>query len=221
MDNPLGRYFDSYVSGPGIWKWRHYFDVYHRHLERFRGTEVKILEVGIYSGGSLKMWRDYFGPQSTVFGVDIDPACKTYETDGIRVFIGDQASHSFWSAFRREVDAIDVVIDDGGHRSEQQITTFEALLPAIRPGGVYICEDVHGMTNPFFDYVIGLARTLHAMASDREGAAANGVQRCIAGVHVYPYMVVINKHARPVDRLEAVRRGTEWQPFLQDLGPGS
>src|SRR5262245_46705450 len=58
--NPLRAFFDARTEGRGIWKWNHYFDVYHRHFERFRGQEVHILEVGIYSGGSLEMWHDYF-----------------------------------------------------------------------------------------------------------------------------------------------------------------
>lgn len=45
------NYFVTHNTGPGIWKWLHYFDIYHRHLQKFRGKEVNILEIGIYSGG--------------------------------------------------------------------------------------------------------------------------------------------------------------------------
>src|SRR3954468_13923984 len=69
IDSPLERYFDSVSEGPGIWKWRHYFPVYHRHLSKFVDKEVHIVEIGIYSGGSLPMWLDYFGEGCHVYGV--------------------------------------------------------------------------------------------------------------------------------------------------------
>jgi hypothetical protein len=50
--NPLERYFDTHTSGPGIWKWRHYFEIYHRHFARFVSTDVHVVEIGIFSGGS-------------------------------------------------------------------------------------------------------------------------------------------------------------------------
>src|SRR5690348_1201544 len=77
--NPLRAFFTARSEGRGIWKWDHYFDVYHRHFERFRGEEVHILEIGIYSGGSLEMWHDYFGPKCHVYGVDVQPECMQYE----------------------------------------------------------------------------------------------------------------------------------------------
>src|SRR4051812_44526614 len=55
MPNPLRAFFDARREGPGIWKWTHYFDIYHRHFARFVGREVHVLEIGIYSGGSLEM----------------------------------------------------------------------------------------------------------------------------------------------------------------------
>ena len=74
-NNPLEAYFDSVTEGPGIWKWRHYFAIYHRHLQRFVGKAPRVLEIGIYSGGSLPMWLHYFGDGTQVYGVDIEPAC--------------------------------------------------------------------------------------------------------------------------------------------------
>src|SRR4051812_44510245 len=47
--NPLRQYFDAHQTGRGIWKWTHYFDVYHRHFSRFRGREVRMVEIGIFS----------------------------------------------------------------------------------------------------------------------------------------------------------------------------
>lgn len=94
MANPLLSYFNSHREGPGIWKWMHYFDIYQRHFSKFVGREVHVLEVGIYSGGSLPMWKEYFGKGCRVYGVDIEEACTAYKDDKIEVFIGDQADRS-------------------------------------------------------------------------------------------------------------------------------
>ena len=55
--SPLETYFDRLTDGPGIWKWRHYFEIYHRHFQRFIDRPVVVVEVGVYSGGSLGMWQ--------------------------------------------------------------------------------------------------------------------------------------------------------------------
>lgn len=212
-ENPLEAYFDANLEGPGIWKWRHYFDVYHRHFEKFVGTPVNVVEIGVYSGGSLGMWRQYFGDAARVYGVDIEPACVAYESESVRIFIGDQADPEFWARFRAEVPEVDIVIDDGGHRSQQQITTLEALLPHMRPGGVFVCEDLVGSHNAFHHYACGLSRTLNA-----RGTEPNEVQRSIESVSFYPYSTVIERRATPLDVLASEKRGTAWQPFFDAAG---
>src|ERR1700691_5478614 len=56
----LQPYLDGHEEGPGIWKWQHYFPIYDRHFAKFKGREVHVVEIGIYSGGSLGMWRHFF-----------------------------------------------------------------------------------------------------------------------------------------------------------------
>jgi hypothetical protein len=223
QDNFLLSHFENHKNGRGIWKWLQYFDAYERHFARFRGTKVHILEIGVYSGGSLEMWREYFGPEASIYGLDIEPACKCYEGAGVKIFIGDQADRTFWQRFRQQVPALDIVIDDGGHTYEQQATTLEELLPHLRAGGVYMCEDVHGALNPFTEYGLGLARQLNEFHWDSEttdsGARRNVVkgtpfQSMIHSIHFYPFLTVIERNRVPVKELLGSKRGTEWQPFL-------
>jgi hypothetical protein len=222
--NPLRAFFVSQQEGPGIWKWDHYFDIYHRHFSRFRGKAVRVLEIGIYSGGSLEMWRHYFGPRCQIYGIDIEPACKTYESGSVRVFIGDQGDRNFWKRFKSEVPGIDIVIDDGSHLPQQQIVTFEELLPYLQPGGVYLCEDVHGTLNTFASYIYGFAHNLNA--SDRsQNNVDNSERRLVCGttplqsavhsIHLYPYVTVVERTDAPVAELIAPKHGTQWQPFLK------
>ena len=120
----------------------HYFDVYDTHFSKFRNTDVHILEIGVDSGGSLDLWRSYFGPKAKIFGIDVNPACKDLERHGYKIFIGSQSDKQF---LRRVVDSasrIDIMIDDGGHRMEQQILTFEVMFERISEQGYYVCEDI-------------------------------------------------------------------------------
>jgi hypothetical protein len=210
--NPLEAYFDNYGEGPGIWKWRHYFPIYHRHFSKFIDRPVKVVEIGIYSGGSLGMWKSYFGSDCRLFGVDIEPACAAYEDDVTRVFIGDQADPGFWRQFVAEVGEVDVVIDDGGHLPHQQIATFQSLIPHMRHGGVYLCEDLGGIANPFHDYVAGFARNLHTTTA--YVPEVTNFHQAVASVHFYPYVAVVEIPDAPVAEFRTDRAGSEWQPFL-------
>jgi len=210
--NPLLQYFDSHHSGKGIWKWRHYFEIYHRHFAKFVGREVHIVEIGVFSGGSLDMWKAYFGPRCHVYGVDIEPACKNYEGDRVKIFIGDQADRKFWKTFREQVPALDILVDDGGHVPEQQIITLEEILPHLRPGGVFLCEDVPWVHHRFAAFVAGLADNLNAWTG--EPGHTLGFQSQIHSIHQYPFVTVIEKCEHPKDRLISERHGTEWQPFM-------
>jgi len=214
--NPLEAFFHSHEKGRGIWKWLHYFDIYHHHFQRFVGREVHVLEIGVYSGGSLDMWRHYFGSKCRIYGVDIEEACKQYENEYAQVFIGDQADPRFWKAFKERVPTIDVLIDDGGHQTRQQIVTLEEMLPHLSPGGVYLCEDIHGEHNGFSALMQGIVANLNAKTSTGPESGVNPThfQACIRSVHFYPYVTVIEKNEVPVRRFVAPRHGTEWQPFL-------
>jgi SAM-dependent methyltransferase len=216
-DNPLLAAFRAHKEGRGIWKWDHYFDIYHRHLRTHIGRRPSILEIGVFSGGSLDLWKQYFGPGSAVYGVDIQESCRAYEEPGIRIFIGDQGDRAFWQRFKGEVPYLDVVIDDGSHRPDDQVATLEELLPHLRPGGVYICEDIHGPHNEFAAYVHGLA---HRLNETRElpgpslAAEPSEFQKDIHAIHSYPFAIVIERSRIPRGRLHAPRHGTKWQPFV-------
>jgi len=220
--NPLRAFSNARTEGAGIWKWDHYFDVYHRHFDRFRNTDVHILEIGIYSGGSLELWREYFGPRCHVYGVDVEEACLRYARDSIEVFIGDQADRDFWRRFRRDVPKLDIVVDDGGHQPDQQTTSLEELLPHLSPGGLYVVEDVHGVRNPFAGYTSSLVDALnayqgiadHQNPERRKVSPATPFQSAVDSIHNYPYVTVIEKRHEGVAEFVAPKRGTQWEPFI-------
>ena len=217
--NPFALYFKSHTEGKGIWKLEHYMDIYHEYFAKFIGREVHVLEIGIYSGGSLEMWKSYFGPKCKVYGVDIREECKAYAGDRIEIFIGDQSDRTFWKSFKEKVPRLDILIDDGGHLSEQQIATLEEMLPHLQPGGIYLCEDIVSVPNRFPAYIHGLLRRLNAFEyrpGDLE-VDATSFQRSIRAIHLYPYVTVIERSDVPALYFRLPMQGTEWQP-ITDAG---
>jgi len=118
-------------EGRGLIKAEHYVSVYERFLEKFRGRAVNMLEIGVFRGGSLQVWKKYFGKDAHIFGLDIDPECKTYEEDRVKVFIGNQEDKKFMTRLALELPKLHIVLDDGGHTMAQQINTFEVLYPRL------------------------------------------------------------------------------------------
>jgi hypothetical protein len=223
LNSDLEVYFDENVEGPGIWKWRHYFKIYDRYGSQFRGTKMTMLEIGIFSGGSLPMWRTYFGPACQVVGVDIESACEVYSGEGVKILIGDQADREFWRRELPLLPPLQFVVEDGGHQTEQQIVSFEEIFPHLAPGGVYICEDLHGNRNGFYEYAAELSnhlnvcqtRPLHGDWRLGTETEASDLARWIQAIHFYPFMVVIERNQQEVTTFQSEKHGTEWQPFLQ------
>lgn len=206
--NDLEHFFAQH-TGRLIHKWMHYFEIYDRHFSRFRGQPVNILEFGVSQGGSLQMWKHYFGASANVFGADINPNCKQFEEPGVQIFIGDQGDRGFLRSLAKVLPPIDILIDDGGHTMQQQIQTFEELFPRVAPRGVYLCEDLHtsywrefggGYRRPgsFIEYTKGFIDLLHAWHS-REPRRLNvsDFTRAVHSVHYYDSVIVLEK--RPME----------------------
>ena len=215
--NPLAEYF---FANPGrlIDKWHHYFEIYHRHFATFRGRAPVVVEIGVFHGGSLEMWRRYFGPGARIVGIDVHPACSRFAGDGVEVLIGDQADRGFLAEVRRMVPHIDILIDDGGHSMEQQIATFEELYPHIQPEGVYLCEDLHtsylakygggppGHAGTFVERAKVLVDRLMAWHSQDAGFAVDEFTRSTFALHFYDSVLVMEK--RPMQPPRQSRTGT-------------
>lgn len=133
-------------------KWESYFDVYEHHFNKFVGKNPVIVEVGVAGGGSLEMWRKYFGESASIYGIDLQPQVERVE--GVTLIQGDQNNPKFWDGFLAEVPQIDIFIDDGSHINSHQILTFMKVWPKLSVDGVYLCEDTH--TSYWKDYEGGL-----------------------------------------------------------------
>ena len=126
-------------------KWTAYFEVYQRHIQRYRDSNIHLVEVGIQKGGSLEMWGNFLGPQAKITGIDVDENCANLEYDNpnINVLIGNQGDDAFWNDSIPKLGDINVFLDDGSHECDHMILTFEKIFPLISVGGIYIAEDCH------------------------------------------------------------------------------
>jgi hypothetical protein len=223
--NDLEKYFTE-NKGRLIWKWKHYFEIYDRHFSRFRGTDVHVLEFGVSQGGSLQMWKNYFGPDSKLFGIDINPLCKRMEEKQVEITIGDQEDRSFLKQLASKIPRIDILIDDGGHTMRQQINTFEELFPKIDRNGVYLCEDLHtsywkewdgGYKKPgtFIEYSKNFIDYINAWHSTQKSKLdVNEFTKSVHSLHYYDSILVIEK--RPIERPYHLKTGT---PQIPDFSP--
>lgn len=109
-------------------------------LERRRSEAVRVLEIGVLGGGSVRTWADYF-PRGEIIGADIDPGAKQYASGRICIEIADQSDPND-RARLAALGPFDVVIDDGSHVWAHQIATFKTLIGSVQPGGLYIVEDL-------------------------------------------------------------------------------
>ncbi|MDH5445116.1 MAG: class I SAM-dependent methyltransferase [Gammaproteobacteria bacterium] len=220
--NDLENYFKN-NTGKLIHKWQHYFEIYDRHFSAYRGKEVHIVEFGIFQGGSLQMWKDYFGPKAKIYGVDINPHCKKLEEEQVQVFIGDQEDRSFLRSLANKIPKIDILIEDGGHTMKQQIHTFEELYPHVAEDGVYLCEDTHTSywkgfgggykrRGSFIEYSKNWIDDIHAWHSRQPSKLkVSEFTRSAHSLHFYDSVVVIEK--RKMEKPYDLKTGTPSIPI--------
>lgn len=134
-----------------------YCDKYERYLGLDRQAELTVLEIGVYRGQSLAMWRDYL-ERSKIVGIDIDPACRQYANPlgRVHVEIGSQDDPEFLAQVVAEHGPFDMVLDDGSHLQAHVIASFKSLWSAVKPGGLYVVEDT--VTSYWPDYGGGLRK---------------------------------------------------------------
>ncbi len=187
----------------------------HNYLLRydhvFGGTrhDVKrMVEIGVQTDTSVRMWRDYF-PNAEIIGIDIDPECKRFESDRITIAIGDQTDPVFLSQFAREYfGKIDIIVDDGLHTPEAVKVSFEQLYPALSTHGIYSVEDLG-----IHQYIPALVAAITAAINywpanmnhklwqilDDLGPDADWFARNTIGVEFYRYILFVKRGVNPRD----------------------
>ena len=118
-----------------------YFEIYSDLFGYLRGTNCTFIEVGVFNGGSLFMWRDWLGKDARIIGVDLNPAALKWKEYGFEIHIGDQGDPLFWQDLYEKTGRFDVLLDDGGHQTFQQIVTLNEGLKACKNRSLIVIED--------------------------------------------------------------------------------
>jgi len=147
----LSHIYETYDEGPGLSHYRKYGPAYDENIHQLREKavisekKVKMLEIGIQSGGSTRVWKRYFRGTLAYTGVDINPRCKQFDSpsEGITIEIGSQLNKTFLSYLCTTYGPFDLVVDDGGHTNEMIMTTLLVLWRCLSDNAVYVIEDLH------------------------------------------------------------------------------
>jgi hypothetical protein len=118
-----------------------YLAIYERYLAALRDRPIRLLEIGILNGASLAVWEAYF-PQGAIIGADIDKSTRRFARARVDIEILDQSNIESLVRLGRNHGPFDVIIEDGSHFWEHQITTLKTLFPFVKTGGIYIVEDL-------------------------------------------------------------------------------
>ncbi|MFB8276856.1 class I SAM-dependent methyltransferase [Nocardia colli] len=199
------------ASGSDKWASFHWYTGhYEREFAPYRDEPVRILEIGIggfdgdLGGGSLRMWKRYFH-RGQVFGIDLfDKSALNQPRQ--TALVCDQSDPAALTALAAAYGPFDIVIDDGSHENAHVRTSFDALFPHVRPGGLYVIEDMQtayiprmgGTEGPSAgpDTSIGLIKRLVDDLHYHEhtpGAVPTVTQRDVVGVRAYRNIAFVEK----------------------------
>lgn len=197
---------DIFAANQGcvVHKWHHYIPLYDRYFAPFRKRKIRFLEIGVSDGGSLQMWREYFGNDAVIYGIDIDPKCQQYNGLAGQVRIGSQTDKRFLESVISEMGGIDIVLDDGSHHMEHIPVSLKVLFPLLSNGGIYLIEDLHAAywqsfgggyntSSNFFGFVMQLVNDMHHWYHPHGTEQESISQKC-SGIHIHDSMVVIEKN---------------------------
>ena len=183
-------------------KWSNYFEIYENLFKKFVNKKITFVEIGIGNGGSLFMWKKFFGKNARIIGIELNPDAKKLEKFGFEIFIGDQSDPFFWKKFYKKVGKIDVLLDDGGHKNIQQITSFMESYNNINQNGIIVVEDTHtsymkkkGFKNPsnysFINFCNLIIENLHRR-NPSANKSLNILSKKVDSIYFYDSIVSIN-----------------------------
>lgn len=163
MENNLKYLFINH-DGKISDKWSLYINEWDAIFSPFQNRAINLLEIGIQNGGSLEIFAKYFPKAKHIIGCDIEEACNTLEFDDPRISVvtGDINSEDVEKRIAELAPNLDIIIDDGSHRSRDIIQSFTRYFKILDVRGLYLIEDLH--TSYWEDYEGGLFNPFTAMS---------------------------------------------------------
>ena len=161
----LAHLWDNYNESLGLHRLLDDADDYERHLPPREGsTPLRMLEIGVQSGGSARTWKQWYGSRLTYVGVDVNSHCRRTQSPSERIWveIGSQSNATFLEGVCRKYGPFDIVIDDGAHRPETIRASLQTLFPAaarcMKLPSLYVIEDTETMMMSRYQPTLGSAR---------------------------------------------------------------
>ncbi len=223
-------------------KWESYADHYEDHLPKpgmidpvtGKPKHVKLLEIGVQSGGSMPDWKEYYGDNSLIVGIDIDPRCKRSENPANNIFveIGSQLNETFLLEVCKKYGPFDVIIDDGGHTDNMIVTSMQVLYPENHclsiHGGIYAIEDLHTMVMKWYmknhsGFTKKILASAYASMHDywdthHTNTFAKHFQKNMVAIYLYDSIAFFVKKV-PVPMKEIIRGSDQFSNMEDKLNP--
>jgi hypothetical protein len=220
--------YQLWTKTAGGQKWSQYFAIYREVFGHLVQSPIRMLEIGVYRGASLELWRRYFThPDSLIVGIDIDGACARFDSPSERkhVRIGSQTDAAFLSSVVQEFGPFDLIVDDGSHKTGDVTASFNHLfLTGLKEPGIYVVEDLHAgywqgwrtTQQSFLDVCKEMVEFMHAHyeeAGPGELFVDRPSDHKIAAVEV-PRLTTLIKEIRFFDSVVAIYKSRrEYMPF--------
>lgn len=159
---------------------------YETHFSSRREEKLKLLEIGIQKGYSLRMWKEYF-PNAKILGLDIHD-CKHVDEERITTVQGSQNDRALLQDLSTRQGAFDIIVDDGSHFSRDMRISFDTLFPLLNPGGTYVVEDLETCYRYPFRGLNAFMRRVKGLMDD-----VNQNRGAVQSIHLYESLVFIDK----------------------------
>lgn len=131
-----------------------YLNVYEQYFQPLKEKEISLLEIGIWSGASIRIWEKFF-TRALIYGIEKDPAVLDHKFSRAKIDIVDQSDKIQLENYSKDKN-FDIIIDDGSHFPLDQILSFQILFEKLNSGGLYIIEDLHVAYQEIFRNYKGL-----------------------------------------------------------------
>ena len=181
-----------------------FLEIYEKYFKDYREKEIKLLEIGVDRGDSLRLWREYF-TKATICGIDIKQ--KDFNIDGVDILCGDQTDYNFLKSIVEKYKNFDIIIDDGSHVSKHIIKSIEFLFNYLKNNGLYVIEDLQTSYMPRFggsrynltksktsmNYLKSLADSINYEHKNKPFFKRKKFDGAIKYVHFYQNIAIIKK----------------------------
>jgi len=237
----LSHIYETYNEGPGLNHYFNYGPAYDENIKQLRedaarlGKKVTMLEIGVQSGGSTRVWKRYFRQTLAYVGLDINPRCKQFESiqEGIRIMIGSQLNMTLLSNICSTYGPFDLVVDDGGHTNKMITTSLLSLWNCLNDKAIYVIEDLHALNMKGEKFLsrneVSIFQTLGEWMKIRSPTIGRwaDLPASISTEHPAWHLKNLNfvdsvlflHYADEVPRLRGFKKGSNWVPRIDNNTP--